>query len=543
MKKQLLTKTKTKLFLIFLISLLISCTETKEEAIEKPNILFIMMDDLGYGQFGVHNENLQTADFDPYFVSLVKEYQGYDPAQALEFSKIAIPTINSLANEGVVFTRAYTTSSLCGPSRLGIATGTQQNRFGIYTNLDCSKKGITPGSHLVEKLQDLGYANAHIGKWHIGQKDSQILKDIYQKHGISTDSIGSDKQENPEIIQAISNSGYFGSVIKEHNPLQNGFDYYYGYNDWASQFYNSNLVWENYEHAGKQKGYNTDVFTDKAIDFIEKQVAHKKRFFLQLHYHAVHDSLEPKAPDKYFNKFNSDSYDLNNFYAHMNGVDANIEKMVTFLKSKGVYENTLIIFTSDNGAMAGGSYNGNKTGSPLPGNAPFSGHKGNYYQGGIRVPLIAHWPKGITKPQVSNALISTMDILPTTIDAAGGELPRDIDGRSVLPILKGESEVTIHDHLVWSGTHATAWGFLVNKTTKNHSSERYFAPPAWVVTDNMYLLRYVGKIEPDYYKEFPNGHKPVYELYNIEKDPSETRNLASEFPEIVEKLKKIYQIG
>ena len=99
----------------------------------------------------------------------------------------------------------------------------------------------------------------------------------------------------------------------------------------------------------------------------------------------------------------------------------------------------------------------------------------------------------------------------------------------------------IHEHLVWSGIHSTAWGFLVNKTTKNHRTERIFAPPAWVVTDDKYLLRFVGEIEPNYYKDFLNGHKPVYELYDYKNDPSETRNLASEFPDIVDKMKQIYQ--
>ena len=379
-------------------------------------------------------------------------------------------------------------------------------------------------SKLAEKVQNLGYATAHIGKWHIGQHDPQIIKDLSQKFEISTNLFPKTGKGNPQIRRAIDNSGYLGSVRSEQHPLRNRFDFYFGY-----------------KHVGKQKGYNTDVFSDKAIDFMEKQVANKKRFYLQLHYHAVYDSYEPKASDKYFNRFNSGSYDLNNFYAHLYGVDATIEKMVTFLKLKGLYENTLMIFTSDNGAMAGGSYNGNKTGSPLPRNAPFSGHKGNYYQGGIRVPFFVHWPNGITQAQVSNALISIMDILPTTIDAAGGELPKGIDGKSMLPMLKGESKAPIHHHLVWSGIHSTAWGFLINKTTKSHNNESSFALPAWVVTDNMYLLRYVGKIEPDYYKDLSSGHKPVYALYNIENELSETRNLASEFPEIVEKLKKIYQ--
>ena len=115
-------------------------------------------------------------------------------------------------------------------------------------------------------------------------------------------------------------------------------------------------MWENFTHAGKQEGYNTDVFTDKALAFMEKSVSAQKPFYVQLHYHAVHDSLEPKAPDIYYNKFNSSSFTLNNFYAHLYAVDCNVNRIIQFLKSNKQFENTLIIFASDNGGMCGGSY-------------------------------------------------------------------------------------------------------------------------------------------------------------------------------------------
>ena len=111
----------------------------------------------------------------------------------------------------------------------------------------------------------------------------------------------------------LEKTGYRGSVIKDNHPLNNGFDYYYGYNNFASEFYNSYLVWENYEHAGKQEGYNTDVFTNKAIEFMDKQISDKKPFYLQLHFHAVHDSLEPIAPAKYLDRFDAEYLQLYNF--------------------------------------------------------------------------------------------------------------------------------------------------------------------------------------------------------------------------------------
>lgn len=506
-----------------------------KESPSPPNVLFIMMDDLGYGQFGIHNNDLTTEGFDPFFVEIVREEQGYDLKQALDFSRRAMPVMHRLAEEGIVFTKAFTSSSLCAPSRLGIATGILQARMGIYRNVDCENEGIKPNMHLAEIIKRQGYATAHIGKWHVGRRDDQMIIDALRSQGI-TDTLSWRQvaRSHPDIYDQLWDAGYYGSVIEEQNPLQHGFDYYFGYNNWASQFYNSPLVWENYEHAGTQKGYNTDVFTDTALAFISKQLDTEKPFYVQLHYHAVHDSLEPKAPAHYFNKFRSNSYDLANFYAHVNAVDENIGRIIDLLKDRGAYENTLIVFTSDNGAQAGGP-------SVLPGNAPFSGHKGTYYQGGIRVPYVIHWPSGIKKPRSSDMLVSTMDILPTAIEAANGTVPDGLDGKSLLQTISGEEDEPVHDHLVWAGLHARAWGFLLKKSYETDGSERNFAPPAWVVLKDDNLLRYTGTIDTDLYTDYPDGAEPILELFNIQNDPAELTDVSKEFPAKVDELVDIYR--
>jgi len=515
--------------------LLFSCNQ-KEQIYEKPNILFIMMDDLGYGQFGIYNDTITPEDFNRWFVHLVDSLQGYSLKKSLEFSKSAIPTLTSLAKEGIIFTNAHTSSNLCSPSRLGIATGTLQNRWGVYRNTDSEELGIIPGTHLAEKLKQQNYNTAHIGKWHVGRRDSLIIQKA-RKEMIDSGFVDPGRKE---IICLADKMGYSGSVVDEHHPLNNGFDYYFGYNHWASQFYNSTLVWRNFDHAGIQGGYNTDVFTDEAINFMNRQIDAENPFFVQLHYHAVHDSLEPRAPDKYFNHFDSDSYDLNNFYAHVYGVDYNVNRMVEFLKEKGQYENTLIVFTSDNGAMCGGVYDGMKTGSPLPGNTPFSGHKGNYYLGGIRVPLFFHWPSGITKTASLSQMVSTLDILPTMLDVAGAEIPDDIDGKSLAALLGKPDSTQIHEYLLWSGIHSATWGYLITRSTKNHNTERPFAPPAWVVIKDNFLLRFTGILEPGIYYDYLDGREPAIELYNIKKDPAELLNLAPSMPEKVKELSTIY---
>ncbi len=522
---------------LFLSLFLLGCTQMEE----KPNVLFIMMDDLGYGQFGVYNDTLTVNGFNPFFAHLEDSLQGYSKEKALEFTKLAIPTITTLVEHGVLFTKAYTSSSLCSPSRLGIATATLQNKWGVYTLEDAESHGLVPGSHLAETFQQSGYKTAHIGKWHLGKHDEKIIPHILKRNGIYEKlSRRTIRDQYPDVYKEIENSGYLGSVTNKQNPLNNGFDYYYGYNYWASQFYNSTLVWENFKHAGKQEGYNTDVFTDKALDFMKEKVNRKEPFYVQLHYHAVHDSLEPKAPDLYLKRFNSESFHLNNFYAHIYGVDYNINRIVDFLKKKGIYENTIMVFTSDNGAMAAGSYNGDKTGSPLPGNAPFSGHKGNYYQGGFRVPLFIHWPKGIRKSGIMRNMVSTLDIMPTLLEATGLSTPDRLDGKSLLPVLKGQFNDTPHDYLVWSGIHSSAWGYLIEKTTKTHTTEREFAPPAWVIIKEDYLLRFTGKLEPGIYLEHMAGREPIMELFDIKNDPAERNNLVTEMPEKVKELSRLY---
>ncbi|MGC9344487.1 MAG: sulfatase-like hydrolase/transferase [Bacteroidales bacterium] len=528
-------KRSVRIFLFTSVVLLFSC---EKSTMEKPNVLFILMDDLGYGHLGINNDTLEISDFDPFFVYLVDSLQGYSLEKALEFTKRAIPTISNLANEGIRFTRAHTTCNVCAPSRLGIATGTLQTKFGVYLN---GEQRLKEDTHLAENMKNLGYQTAHIGKWHIGESKDQMLVDILKKHGIE-EQLGYNQIRNqyPEIFREVEESGYRGSVIDAHHPLNNGFDYYYGYNYWASQFYNSTYVWENFTHAGRQDGYNTDVFTDVAIDYMDNQIDRDKPFYVQLHYHAVHDSLEPKAPDLYFNRFDAESYHLNNFYAHIYGVDYNINRIVEFLKSTGAYENTLIFFTSDNGAMCMGPYDGHKTGSPLPANAPFSGHKGTYYEGGIRVPMFVHWPEGIKQTGVSHQLISTMDIIPTAIDVAGGAVPEGIDGKSLVPLFSDPDGAIIHDHLIWAGSHAYNQGFLVKKTNKTHTTAGKYGPPAWVVIKGDYLLRFMGELVPGIYLEHMDGREPIVELYNIKLDPAERNNLADKLPEKTKEMSEYF---
>ena len=533
----ILRQTMKLIFAVVTVAFFAGCNqnaENKKKASEIPNIIFIMLDDFGYSQIAYNSEWISAQDYDPLFLEFTLENGDYEPEEALEFSRRATPTLSRMAEEGVMFTNAFASSNLCAPSRIGIATGIQQNKWGIYRNVDCEAHGPKPGSLLVEKLHNSGYATAHIGKWHIGSRDESMISEYMKKHGIE-DSAGfyPPLSQYPEIRRELNENGFMGSCVPEHHALNNGFDYYYGYNMWESPFYNATNVWEGFEHVPPNPEYNTDLFTNLAIGFIDKSIKNEKPFYVQLHYHAVHAPLDPKAPDAYYNLFDSESFILNNFYAHVFGVDENVKKLENFLKEKGIAENTIIVFTSDNGGSIGRR-------STLPGNAPYRGHKGMYLMGGIKVPLFFYWPSGIAKPQKNEQLVSALDILPTVLDASGIQFPENIDGKSLLPFLKNQAKNPVHDYLVWSGIHARTWGFMQQNNILSEVPSRDRAPFAWVVIKDNYALRYIAETPENQYKDIPNGKPAFYELYKIDEDPGEQHDLFDKKPEVVEELKSIW---
>jgi uncharacterized sulfatase len=196
--------------------------------------------------------------------------------------------------------------------------------------------------------------------------------------------------------------------------------------------------------------------------------------------------------------------------------------------------NTIFVFTSDNG----GSIDGICT---LPGNAPYRGHKGMYLLGGIKVPLFFYWPAGIKSPASSDLLASTLDILPTILDAAGIEVPDSIDGKSLLPALMEGSNRPVREYLLWSGIHARAWGFQRNSLLKPPLVSREMAPYAWVVVKDNHVLRYTGKTREGLYKDIPEGKPAFFELYDMASDPGERNNLLQEDSILFKELNSIWE--
>jgi len=474
---------------------------------KRPNIIVVMMDDFGIGHFAPHAEHLRADQNDPALMKHIRERgQTYDEQEALAISRSAMPTMTALAREGVVFTNAFATSNLCAPARTGVLMGTLQNRFGLYQNTDVDSRGMPDGAVLAGQLKNAGYATGFIGKWHAGPRDTTLPQ---------------------------QGAGRTGSVIRRAHPLNNGFDYYFGYNHYQCPFYDSEQIWENWDYTGIQKQYNTELFTDKAIAYMKESRRAGRPFFVQVAYHAMHAPLTPRAPDRYFRKFEGSPLVLQNFYAHVYAVDQNIAAMRDALGAD--WDNTLLVFCGDNGAPA-------SSGWPPPANAPHRGHKGTFLLGGIKVPLLMRWPAGFRGGERRNELVSVLDVMPTALDAARIEAPRDLDGRSVLPLLSGKSR-KVHDHLLWAGIHARSWGYLGATTmgADNPEKRREESPGAWVVTDGRYVLRYVTATPAELFSDMPKGRPGGYELYDMREDPLEQRNLTGQLPQVVRELRAVFE--
>jgi arylsulfatase A-like enzyme len=386
---------------------------------EKPNVLLILADDLGYQDLG---------------------FQGSP--------EIKSPNLDRLAASGIRFTDGHVTASVCSPSRAGLMTGRYQQRFGHESNVPPTPHGMDLDEvTLGQKMQQAGYRTAIIGKWHLGNLDTQY-------------------------------------------PTARGFDYFYGLREGSrSYFYNAGKDDKpgnrhGIEENGKQvpfKGYLTDVLGDQAIEFIKQDS--DKPFFLYLSFTAPHGPLQ--ATDDDIARFKHIEDKKRRTYAAMVwAMDRAIGKVISQLDADGVTDNTLIWFLSDNGGATGNASV----------NLPLAGHKGIKFEGGIRVPFVMQWKKKFPVAREYREMVSALDILPTCVAAAGGDLTskRPLDGVNLLPFLNGENTNVPHAKLYWHKLWFSA------------------------MREGPWKLIYVQ----DY----------GYALYNLDDDPTERNNLAKTNP-------------
>lgn len=364
---------------------------------KKPNILLIMADDLGYNDLGVQGS-----------------------------PEMVTPNIDSIANNGVRFTDAYVTDSVCSPSRAGMLTGRYQQRFGHEANcppidLGMNLQELTLGN----LLQDQGYRTGIFGKWHLGDKD-------------------------------------------EYHPNNRGFDTFVGFREGSCNYWpiknqkkgDPHNIERNKDEI-KWTGYLTDLIGNECEKFISQES--EKPFFAFLSYNAPHAPMQAKPKDLL--RFKDSPRPT--LHAMIYAMDESIGKVIAGLKKSGKYKNTIIYFLSDNG--------GTTVNSSC--NWPLKGYKGNRFEGGNRVPFFVQWEGVIKKGQVCNGLVSSLDIAATSLIMAGGQFPkvRPLDGVDLMPYMIGKKSGNPHETLYWRREQDAAvrhgdWKFIY---IKSHGSALY----------------------------------------------------------------------
>ena len=365
-----------------LITLFPGVSAYSQDQPTRPNIVFIIADDLGWTDLSV----------------MGSEY--YET-----------PNINRLATQGMMFTQAYANCANCAPTRAALFSGQYSPRTGIYTVASSargksSNRKLIPTKNnsilsanvitLAETLQQVGYRTGHFGKWHLGQDDN----------GTGPMNQGFD------VNVAGNSSGYPKSYFSPYkNPqLPDGPDG---------------------EHL-------TDRLTNEAIRFLQDES--DSPFFLYVPYYTVHSPIQAKLNlvEKYKAKPPTDQHRNPTYAAMIESLDANIGRLLAALDDLELTDNTMVIFTSDNGG------NGNVTSQ-----APLRGAKGMFYEGGLRVPLIVRHPGYITPGSRSAEPVMTIDYYPTLVALADATLPNTpLDGENLLPILQGKTE-TLSRPLFW----------------------------------------------------------------------------------------------
>jgi arylsulfatase A-like enzyme len=411
---------------IFLILLMASIGMNSSFGQNKPNIIVIYADDMGYADLSAQGS--------------VKD--------------IKTPNIDLLAKEGIRCTAGYVTAPQCSPSRAGLLTGRYQERYGF----DEIPDGPLPLSEITiaNRLDKAGYTTGQVGKWHL--EPNAVTKNWIDKN--IPDAV---------FVQGLYDKAMPSVLIDPYMPGGRGFNQYFtGYiNDYTANFdLKGNLLKPEGQHL-KLPGYRLDIQTDAALQFIKRN--HQKPFFLYLAYFGPHVPLD--ATKKYLDRFPGAMAERRRYaLAMISAIDDGVGQISEKLREYGIDENTMVVFASDNGAPLGlnkddvpiADGTGNWDGSL---NDPMLGEKGMLTEGGIRVPFIIKFPKVLPKNKVYNKPISTLDITATAVNLAG--LPDDkmLDGVNLIPFLSRKVKNAPHDYLFWRFWTQTAvrnskWKFI-----------------------------------------------------------------------------------
>lgn len=438
----------------------------------RPNILLIMADDMGYGDFGVFNEGLSET-----------------------------PHLDALAAESQLLTQHYAGSCVCAPSRAAMLTGRYPHRTGAIDTREArgtDRLGLWETT-LAERLAAEGYATGLVGKWHLGELDERYLP---------------------------QNRGF-----EEVCSFRGGWQDYW---DW----------WLDYGEGWFRKSdgsYLTDTLTDEACSFVRRH--RDEPFFLYVAYNCPHTPLQ--APEEEIAPFlgrEGINDAVATLYGMIRRMDRGIGHLLETLDWLGLAEDTIVLFTSDNGPQFG-----SEIGRIERHNYGFAGHKGNVYEGGIRVPMIARWPAGLDAGRCDE-MAHFCDWLPTLLSAAGAEMPQDapLDGADVLPLLRGEA-AEVPDQRFWQWNRYQPVGHC-NAAMRDGDWKlvRPSMPQCFKTTPEDHTDDHELRDRPGLVAEVTDrtpperdiSDPPPAQLFNIAEDPGEQHDLAAEQPERAARMQR-----
>ena len=477
---------------------LAGCSGINQGISKKPNIVFILADDLGYTDLSCYGQKITET-----------------------------PNIDSLAANGIRFSQYYCGSPVSAPSRCVLLTGMHTGHSFIRGNHEWPERGDVWNFSTVEENPSLE------GQFPLPAETVTFSK-LLQKAGYKTACIG---------------KWGLGAPFSDGAPDRQGFDLFFGYNcqRQAHTYYPAHL-WRNEKkvqldnefvapHTRKLDGdgdlfnpesyrrynqaqYSPELMLNEALSFIDS--VQGTPFFLYYTTTIPHVPLQAPAEwvDKYRKKIGDENpypgdkgyfpcrYPLATYAAMVSYLDSQVGLIVEKLKKMGIYENTIIIFSSDNGPVTDGGSVSEFFGNAKPFNQGADHLKGSVYEGGIHVPLIISWPGNIEKPGVSNHICAAWDIFPTICDISGSEYPDSLDGLSLLPSITGKGNQATHEYLYWEypekrGQQAVRLGNWkgIRDSTRN---------------SNMKIR-----------------------LYNLENDLTEDKDVSGIYPEIVSEIEQI----
>ena len=398
---------------------------TRATSAPTPNIIVILADDLGY------------ADISAYKVGRFKT-----------------PNIDRIGLQGVRFTDGYATAPVCGPSRAGLMTGRYQERFGFEYNNGPARRDLAQGLGLAigeitiaQLLKSAGYHTGMIGKWHLGSQ-----RQFYPMNRGFDEFVGflpgATSYIDPQQPGVHSSFGPLGDAAV-NSPLatpgnDEDLDNLHGRIAKSFRRGPSNQIVEGADQhiVHNEDEYLTDYFGDRAVQFVQRNSKDTRPYFLYVAFNAVHSPHMVTA--KYYDRFPEiEDHQMRVYAAMVAALDEQVGRILDAVEASGQANNTLIYFASDNGCAM--YWPGLCSCSPL------RGGKLSHYEGGVRVPFMMRWPGHINPGLVYKDVVSLMDILPTSVTAAGGRLPTDrvYDGVDIMPYMTGRKSGTPHDMLMW----------------------------------------------------------------------------------------------